>query len=191
MEKIFAFHGLKLFDVEELATHGGSLRIYACHNDDETKAAGGRVVELRQRELAGGVSDLGSYSSFTEKVKKTKRLLLDFLIQAKDQGRSIAGYGAPGKGNTLLNYCGVRTDFIDYRLTAIPINRGNICPGPASRSFIRTRSKRRAPASFSFCHGISKMKSWSRCRSYEIGAESLSCLSPRPRSSDDFHANKT
>ena len=129
VEKIFAFHGLKLFDVEELATHGGSLRIYACHNDDETKTAGGRVVELRQRELAGGVSDLGSYSSFTEKVKKTKRLLLDFLIQAKDQGRSIAGYGAPGKGNTLLNYCGVRTDFIDYTVDRNPYKQGKYLPG--------------------------------------------------------------
>ncbi|MFZ0927662.1 MAG: class I SAM-dependent methyltransferase [Syntrophobacteraceae bacterium] len=129
VEKIFAFHGLKIFDVEELGTHGGSLRIYACHGGDEAKAAGDRVAELRQRELAAGISGLGFYSSFTEKVKKTKRLLLDFLIQAKEQGRSIAGYGAPGKGNTLLNYCGVRTDFIDYTVDRNPYKQGKYLPG--------------------------------------------------------------
>jgi len=129
VEKIFAFHGLKIFDVEELSTHGGSLRIYACHGDDTSKVAGNRVDELRERELAAGVADLGLYSSFDEKVKKTKRLLLDFLINAKETGRSIAGYGAPGKGNTLLNYCGVRTDFIDYTVDRNPYKQGKYLPG--------------------------------------------------------------
>jgi hypothetical protein len=129
VEKIFAFHGLKIFDVEELATHGGSLRIYACHSDDITKAAGNRAADLRKKEIAAGVTDLSSYSSFTEKVKNTKRLLLAFLIKAKEQGRSIAGYGAPGKGNTLLNYCGVRTDFIDYTVDRNPYKQGKYLPG--------------------------------------------------------------
>jgi hypothetical protein len=129
VEKIFAFHGLKIFDVEELSTHGGSLRIYACHGDDTTKAVCGRAVALREREQAAGIADLGYYSSFTEKVKRTKRLLLDFLIKAKEDGRSIAGYGAPGKGNTLLNYCGVRTDFVDYTVDRNPYKQGKFLPG--------------------------------------------------------------
>ena len=129
VEKIFAFHGLKIFDVEELSTHGGSLRIYACHSDDTTKAVCDRAVALREREMAAGIADLGYYSSFTEKVKRTKRLLLDFLIKAKEDGRSIAGYGAPGKGNTLLNYCGVRTDFVDYTVDRNPYKQGKFLPG--------------------------------------------------------------
>lgn len=128
-EKIFTFHGLRIFDVEELATHGGSLRIYACHSDDATKAMGDRVAELRQRELGAGVSDLSYYSSFTENVKRTKRLLLTFLIEAKAKGKSVAGYGAPGKGNTLLNYCGVRTDFLDYTVDRNPYKQGKYLPG--------------------------------------------------------------
>ena len=129
VEKIFAFHGLKIFDVDEIPTHGGSLRIYACHSDDTTKVAGDRVVELGKMELASGITDLGFYSSFTEQVKRTKRLLLDFLIKAKEDGRSVAGYGAPGKGNTLLNYCGVRTDFIDYTVDRNPYKQGKYLPG--------------------------------------------------------------
>ncbi len=129
VEKIFSFHGLKVFDVDELATHGGSLRIYACHGDDTSRIAGRRLIELRERELAAGINDLGFYSSFTERVKNTKRLLLAFLIKAKEQGRSIAGYGAPGKGNTLLNYCGVRTDFIDYTVDRNPYKQGKYLPG--------------------------------------------------------------
>jgi SAM-dependent methyltransferase len=129
VEKIFSFHGLKVFDVEELATHGGSLRIFACHGNDTSRVAGGRVIELRERELAAGIADLGFYASFTERVKNTKRLLLSFLIEAKQQGRSIAGYGAPGKGNTLLNYCGIRTDFIDYTVDRNPYKQGKYLPG--------------------------------------------------------------
>jgi len=127
--RILAFHGLKLFDVEELTTHGGSLRIYACHNDDNTKAVAKRVTELRDKELEGGFTSMDFYSSFSEKVKKTKRMLLGFLIQAKEHGKSIAGYGAPGKGNTLLNYCGIRTDFIDYTVDLNPYKQGKFTPG--------------------------------------------------------------
>ena len=128
-EEIFAFHGLRIFDVEELGTHGGSLRIYACNSDDSTKAIGRMVAELRERELAGGFTNLDCYSSFGEKVKETKRVLLAFLIKAKEQGKSIAGYGAPGKGNTLLNYCGIRTDFIDYTVDRNPYKHGRFTPG--------------------------------------------------------------
>ncbi|HEX8948505.1 MAG TPA: class I SAM-dependent methyltransferase [Dissulfurispiraceae bacterium] len=129
VEKIFAFHGLRIFDVEELPTHGGSLRIYACNSGDHTRAVCDRVGELRARELAEGFTDPDRYSSFGRQVQETKRLLLDFMIRAKGQGKSIAGYGAPGKGNTLLNYCGIRTDFLDYTVDRNPYKHGKFTPG--------------------------------------------------------------
>jgi SAM-dependent methyltransferase len=128
-EKIFTAHGLTIFDVEELSTHGGSLRIYARHIEDTCKPIGERVQELRAREQAAGFTRLESYFSFAEKVKETKRKLLDFLIRAKREGKAIAGYGAPGKGNTLLNYCGIRTDFIDYTVDRNPYKQGKFLPG--------------------------------------------------------------
>jgi len=129
VEKIFAYHGLKIFDVEELHTHGGSLRIYACHSEDNTKTVDKRVKELRDRELAGGFTKMDCYSSFGEKVKETKRKLLEFLIIVKQEGKSVCGYGAPGKGNTLLNYCGIRTDFLDYTVDRNPYKHGKFTPG--------------------------------------------------------------
>jgi C-methyltransferase C-terminal domain/Putative zinc binding domain/Methyltransferase domain len=128
-EKIFAAHGLVLFDVEELPTHGGSLRIYGRHREDNSKPVAARVLELKAREEAAGLANLDSYRSFAEKVKNTKRQLLECLIQAKRQGKSIVGYGAPGKGNTLLNYCGVGTDFIDYTVDRNPYKHGQFTPG--------------------------------------------------------------
>jgi len=128
-ERIFAAHGLTLFDVEELPTHGGSLRIYARHVEDEGKPVGARVPELRAREEIAGFTRLDRYASFGEQVKETKRKLLDFLITAKRQGKSVAGYGAPGKGNTLLNYCGIRTDFLDYTVDRSPHKQGKFLPG--------------------------------------------------------------
>jgi SAM-dependent methyltransferase len=128
-EKIFAAYGLRLFDVEELPTHGGSLRIYACNAGDETKPTGWRVDELRRREEEYGLTCLETYSFFTEQVKETKRKLLEFLISARRRGKSIAGYGAPGKGNTLLNYCGIRTDFLDYTVDRNPYKQGKFLPG--------------------------------------------------------------
>jgi hypothetical protein len=128
-EKIFAAHGLTLFDVEELPTHGGSLRIYARHAEDTSKPISQRVVELKAREQAAGFTSLDCYFSFSEQVKETKRKLLDFLIKAKREGKSIAGYGAPGKGNTLLNYCGIRTDFLDYTVDRNPYKQGKFLPG--------------------------------------------------------------
>jgi len=129
VENILTSHGLKIFDVEELTTHGGSLRIYACHDRDNKKPVSGRVAELRDSELAQGFKKLDFYSSFGEKVKETKRSLLSFLIQAKADRKSIAGYGAPGKGNTLLNYCGIRTDFLDYTVDRNPYKHGKFTPG--------------------------------------------------------------
>jgi SAM-dependent methyltransferase len=129
VEKIFAAHGLTLFDVEELSTHGGSLRIYAHHTEDTTRPIGQRVTELRAREEAAGFTRMETYASFGEQVRDTKRKLLDFLIRAKWEGKSIAGYGAPGKGNTLLNYCGIRTDFLDYTVDRNPYKQGKFLPG--------------------------------------------------------------
>jgi SAM-dependent methyltransferase len=128
-EKIFAAHGLTLFDVDELPTHGGSLRIYARHVEDASKPVCHRVTEIRAREEANGFTRIGHYLSFAERTKETKRKLLDFLIGAKQEGKSIVGYGAPGKGNTLLNYCGVRTDFIDYTVDRNPYKQGKFTPG--------------------------------------------------------------
>lgn len=129
VERIFNEHGLMLFDVEELPTHGGSLRIYACHSDDETRAVSRNITDLRAREDTAGISRIESYNVFTEKVKETKRKLLEFLIKTKRGGNSIAGYGAPGKGNTLLNYCGIRTDFLDYTVDRNPYKQGMFLPG--------------------------------------------------------------
>jgi hypothetical protein len=128
-EKIFAAHGLTLFDVEELPTHGGSLRIYARHSDDRSKPVGERALELKAREEQAGITHLEYYQAFGEQVKETKRKLLDFLIQARRANKSVAGYGAPGKGNTLLNYCGIRTDFLDYTVDRNPYKQGKFLPG--------------------------------------------------------------
>jgi hypothetical protein len=129
VEAIFAAHGLTVFDVEELPTHGGSLRIYARHEQDETRPVTPRVHELRERERMAGVASLEYYEAFDEQVKETKRRLLEFLTRAKREGKRIAGYGAPGKGNTLLNYCGIRTDFIDYTVDRSPHKQGKFLPG--------------------------------------------------------------
>jgi len=128
-ERIFAAHGLTLFDVEELPTHGGSLRIYARHAADASKPVTERAHALRAREDLGGFNALARYASFTEQVYETKRRLLDFLITARRQGKSVVGYGAPGKGNTLLNYCGIRTDFLDYTVDRNPYKHGKYTPG--------------------------------------------------------------
>jgi len=129
VNRIFTHHGITLFDVEELPTHGGSLRIYGKHAEDTSKEVTNNVTELLKREIDLGFETLEYYSRFEEKVKETKRKILDFLIQAKRDGKSVAGYGAPGKGNTLLNYCGVRTDFIDYTVDMSPHKQGNFLPG--------------------------------------------------------------
>jgi hypothetical protein len=128
-EQIFAAHGLTLFDVEELPTHGGSLRIYGRHADDHAKPVTATVEQLRRREQEAGLNRIERYSEFEENVKETKRKLLEFLIRAKRDGKKVAGYGAPGKGNTLLNYCGIRTDFLDFTVDRNPYKHGRALPG--------------------------------------------------------------
>jgi len=127
--KIFSHHGLVIFDVDELATHGGSLRIYARHVEDHCKAISKKVKEMRILEESRGFGRLDHYFTFEEKVKETKRKLLEFLISAKRQEKTVVGYGAPGKGNTLLNYCGIRTDFVDYTVDRNPYKQGKYLPG--------------------------------------------------------------
>jgi hypothetical protein len=129
VRKVFAAHGLTLFDVEELPTHGGSLRIYARHDEDTSKAVGERVADLLAREAAAGLGSLETYRSFGERVQRVKWGLLRFLIATREAGKSIAGYGAPAKGNTLLNYCGIRTDFLDYTVDRSPHKQGRYLPG--------------------------------------------------------------
>lgn len=156
VEKVFDAHGLTLFDVEELPTHGGSLRIYACHKHpchkdacykgvcheaDASVPVAGRVVatervtatervaELKRREEAFGIANLKTYQDFAERVKETKRKILNFCILSKEEGKRMVGYGAPAKGNTLLNYCGIRNDFLDYTVDLSPHKQGHFLPG--------------------------------------------------------------
>jgi hypothetical protein len=129
VEQILASHGLTIFDVEELSTHGGSLRIYARHSVNTALPVSGRVCTLREREIKQNFLKLDRYRGFGEQVKATKRQLLSFLIDAKEKGKKIVGYGAPGKGNTLLNYCGIRTDFLDFTVDANPYKQGKFTPG--------------------------------------------------------------
>jgi SAM-dependent methyltransferase len=128
-ERIFAAHGLRIFDVDELWTHGGSLRIYACHADNQWLGQSAALAALRARELKAGYANISTYSIFEDRARETKRKLLEFLIDAKRTGKTVVGYGAPGKGNTLLNYCGIRTDFIDFTVDRNPYKQGRYLPG--------------------------------------------------------------
>jgi SAM-dependent methyltransferase len=128
-ERVFTAHGLTLFDVEEISVHGDSLRIYGRHADDSSKPISSRVTALREREMAAGLSKIESYCHFQERAQETKRKLLGCLIDIKSAGKSVAGYGAPAKGNTLLNYCGIRTDFLDYTVDRNPYKQGKYTPG--------------------------------------------------------------
>ena len=121
-------HDLRLVDVEQLPTHGGSLRVYLAHKESGHPTSM-RVDALLMAERQLGLHDLGGYTSFAEKVRLTKRRLLSFLIEAKNAGKTICGYGAPGKGNTLLNYCGIGTDFLDFTVDRNPYKHGRFTPG--------------------------------------------------------------
>jgi SAM-dependent methyltransferase len=129
VERVFAAHGLTLFDVEEIPTHGGSLRIYGRHAEDASRPVEPAIEALRTREQRAGITRMETYAAFQEHVKATKRRLLDFLIRAKREEKSVVGYGAPGKGNTLLNYCGIRTDFVDYTVDRNPYKHFKYLPG--------------------------------------------------------------
>ena len=128
IDRLAKRHGLKLVDVEEIPTHGGSLRIYFAHAAS-ARPVSERVGALLAHERALGFEDLATYDTFEERVKRTKRELLTFLIEAKNQGKRICGYGAPGKGNTLLNYCGIGPDFLDFTVDRNPYKHGRFTPG--------------------------------------------------------------
>ncbi|MFC0450107.1 class I SAM-dependent methyltransferase [Rhodococcus jostii] len=127
--RVFAAHGLRLFDVEQLSTHGGSLRIYACHAEYPRHLTSRRLRELGEKEQAAGLHLPEGYATFPERVMRTKRALLEFLIDARNRGKSTAAYGAPAKGNTLLNYCGIRDDLLDYTVDRSPHKQGKFLPG--------------------------------------------------------------
>jgi SAM-dependent methyltransferase len=129
VERIFREHGLTIFDVEELPTHGGSLRIYAANEGDQSKSLSPRVAELKTREMGEGYGNIDHYLTFPQKVQTVKRNLLQLLIGLKNEGKKIVGYGAPAKGNTLLNYCGIRTDFLDYTVDRSPYKQNCYLPG--------------------------------------------------------------
>lgn len=128
IERLVAAHGLRIFDVEQLASHGGSLRVYLCHADGE-QATSARVDELLTHERQIGFEYVRTYERFASDVHDTKRQLLSYLIRAKEEGAKICGYGAPGKGNTLLNYCGIGTDFLDFTVDRNPYKHGRYTPG--------------------------------------------------------------
>ncbi len=127
--RIFKAHGLVIFDVEEIPTHGGSLRIYATHASELHHAATARLTILLAKEQKAGFDDLAIYQSFAKSVVETKRNILEFLIGARKAGKKVVGYGAPGKGNTLLNYCGIRSDFIEFTVDRNPYKQGKYTPG--------------------------------------------------------------
>jgi len=129
VRKIFAHHGLRVFDVQELPSHGGSLRVFGTHAENSEQAEAEAVAALLQREMDAGITDLQYYRTYEARVNRTKRRLLEFLIQAKEDGKTVAGYGAPGKGNTLLNYAGIREDFLDYVVDRNPYKHGRFLPG--------------------------------------------------------------
>jgi hypothetical protein len=128
VRQVFEAHGMRLFDVEEIPTHGGSLRIYGCHADAAHRESE-RATELAARERDAGYTTIDIYRDYAREVPQEKREILSFLIDLKRQGLSIAGYGAPAKGNTLLNFCGVGTDFIDYTVDLNPHKQGHLLPG--------------------------------------------------------------
>jgi SAM-dependent methyltransferase len=126
---VFEAHGLRLFDVEELPTHGGSLRIYGAHAEDAQKLETDAARELRERERAAGYEQLDTYLVYGQRVERDKRQIIGFMSALKEEGLSIVGYGAPAKGNTMLNYCGIRRDFIDYTVDLNPHKQGHFLPG--------------------------------------------------------------
>jgi 2-polyprenyl-3-methyl-5-hydroxy-6-metoxy-1,4-benzoquinol methylase len=128
-ESVLAKHGLTVFDVQQLPTHGGSLRLFARNTNDASRPVTPAVARLRELELDAGLRRVETYGRFAEQVKETKRNLLEFLIAAKRAGKSIVGYGAPAKGNTLLNYCGIGNDFLDYTVDRNPRKQGRYLPG--------------------------------------------------------------
>jgi hypothetical protein len=128
VKRIFESRGLVLFDVEELPTHGGSLRIYACHQENKGQQVSPRVATLLNKEAAAGMTTLAYYDNFQQKALDVKMELTEFLILQKRQGKKVAAYGAAAKGNTLLNYCGIKSDLIEFVVDANPHKRNKFLP---------------------------------------------------------------
>jgi len=128
VEKVFAAHGLRLFDVKQLTTHGGSIRIYGCHAES-ARVDESRVAEMHAIEAAAGLDRIETYRGFDLKIRAVKRDLLAFLVQAAREGKTVAGYGAPAKGNTLLNFCGVRADLLAFTVDRSPHKQDLFLPG--------------------------------------------------------------
>jgi hypothetical protein len=127
-EVVFAAHGLTVVDLDEISTHGGSLRLYLQHSERE-HAPSAEVGAFRRREERAGLGSFETYRAFGGRIEESKRALLDFLISARRDGKSVAGYGAPGKANTVLNYCGIRADLLDYTVDRNPYKHGRFTPG--------------------------------------------------------------
>jgi len=129
VEKVFSSHNLTIFDVEEINTHGGSLRIFARHTKNDIFRVSERVPKLMAKENQFGLTDISTYTKFSDKVKAVRQRLREFFITAKNEGKKIVCYGAAAKGNTLLNYCGIGTDFVDYVVDLSPYKQGLFLPG--------------------------------------------------------------
>lgn len=142
VERIFAFHGLVIFDAEKISTHGGSLRIYARHEEDGSKNVSDNVVKMRAEERAAMYDTMSPYESFGARAKARRSEILDFFTEARNAGHKVAGYGAPAKCSTLLNYCGLRSDSIPYTVDRSPHKQGKYLPG--SRIPIESPDKIRA-----------------------------------------------
>jgi hypothetical protein len=127
--RVLGAHGLRVFDVEELKTHGGSLRVYACRQENQTHAIEPSVQKVIGDEETAGLAAMEGYESFARRVKQTKVALLDLLLGAAREGKSVAGYGAPGKSATLLHYCGIGKDLIEYTVDRSPYKQGRFLPG--------------------------------------------------------------
>jgi hypothetical protein len=127
--RILQAHGLKVFDVEELKSHGGSLRVYACRAEDQTRSVESSVGRLIAEEEKAGLASMEGYTRYAARVKETKFALLEFLISAAKEGKKVAGYGAPGKSATLLHYCGIGKDLIEYTVDRNPYKQGRFLPG--------------------------------------------------------------
>jgi SAM-dependent methyltransferase len=145
VERLFGEHDLVLFDVEELPTHGGSLRIYASRTDGESFQTSDRLRQLRERELEAGVTRFELYDSFEQKTRRVKRQLLRFLIEANGRGESVVAYGAAAKGNTLLNYCGIKADMVEYVVDRSPYKQGRYMPGTRIPIYEPDRVRRTRP----------------------------------------------